>query len=68
MLIRRACGISEADMRNPSAQPGRIGSGTRVRASSKAASTAFVPAGRRMAAQRSFTLVGDRTLDNSHRT
>ncbi|MFE7765888.1 hypothetical protein [Streptomyces sp. NPDC057438] len=51
ILIRRACGISEADMRNASAQPGRIGSGTSIRASSKAASTAFVPAGRRMAAQ-----------------
>jgi hypothetical protein len=51
MLISRACGISDADIRNASAHPGRIGSGTRVRASSRAASTALVPAGRRTAAQ-----------------
>ncbi|MFE9096108.1 hypothetical protein [Streptomyces sp. NPDC007264] len=38
-------------MRNASAHPGRIGSGTIIRASSRAASTAFVPAGRRTAAQ-----------------
>jgi hypothetical protein len=51
MLISLACGISEADMRSASAHPGRIGSGTRTRASSRAASTALVPAGRRIAAQ-----------------
>ncbi len=38
-------------MRRPSAHPGRIGSGTSVRASSSAASTALVPAGRNTAAQ-----------------
>ena len=43
-LINRACGASEADIRRASDQPGRIGSGTSIRASSSAASTAFVPA------------------------
>ena len=48
---RRACGSREADMRSAAAQPGRIGSGTSIRASSRAASTALVPTGRSTAAQ-----------------
>lgn len=51
MLINRACGIGDADIHKASAQPGRIGSGTSVRASNSAASTALVPAGRSTAAQ-----------------
>jgi hypothetical protein len=47
----RACGNRDADMRSAAAQPGRIGSGTSIRASSNAASTAFVPTGRNTAAQ-----------------
>ena len=47
----RACGSREADMRSAPAQPGRIGSGTSIRASSSAASTALVPTGRSTAAQ-----------------
>ncbi len=47
----RACGSRDADIRNAVAQPGRIGSGTNIRASSSAASTAFVPTGRNTAAQ-----------------
>lgn len=42
----RACCIREADIRNAVGQPGRIGSGTSIRASSNAASTALVPTGR----------------------
>ena len=38
-------------MRSAAAQPGRIGSGTSIRASSSAASTALVPTGRSTAAQ-----------------
>jgi hypothetical protein len=45
MLISRACGIIDADIARASAQPGRIGSGTRIRASNRAAPTALVPAG-----------------------
>jgi hypothetical protein len=47
----RACGNRDADIRNAADQPGRIGSGTSIRASSNAASTAFVPTGRSTAAQ-----------------
>ena len=47
----RACGNRDADIRNAVDQPGRIGSGTNIRASSNAASTAFVPTGRSTAAQ-----------------
>ena len=45
-----ACGSTDADIASASAQPGRIGSGTSIRASSSAASTAFVPTGRSTAA------------------
>jgi hypothetical protein len=47
----RACGNTDADIRNELDQPGRIGSGTSIWASSNAASTAFVPTGRSTAAQ-----------------
>ncbi|MFG2721437.1 hypothetical protein ACGFW5_24550 [Streptomyces sp. NPDC048416] len=47
----RRCGIREAAIRNEPDQPGRIGSGTSIRASSGKASTAFVPTGRSTAAQ-----------------
>jgi hypothetical protein len=51
MSTSRACGSTDADIRNELDQPGRIGSGTSIRASSSAASTAFVPTGRSTAAQ-----------------
>ena len=51
MSSSRACGSTDADIRNACDQPGRIGSGTSIRASSNAASTAFVPTGRSTAAQ-----------------
>ena len=51
MSSSRACGSRDADIRSAAAQPGRIGSGTSIRASSSAASTAFVPTGRSTAAQ-----------------
>ena len=47
----RACGSRDADIRSAAAQPGRIGSGTSIRARSNAASTALVPTGRSTAAQ-----------------
>ncbi|WP_222708270.1 hypothetical protein [Streptomyces sp. PBH53] len=47
----RMCGIREAAIRRLVDQPGRIGSGTSIRASSSAASTALVPTGRSTAAQ-----------------
>jgi hypothetical protein len=47
----RACGSRDADIASAAAQPGRIGSGTSIRASSSAASTALVPTGRSTAAQ-----------------
>jgi hypothetical protein len=49
---RSRCGSREARIRSASGQPGRIGSGTNARASSSAASTAFVPCGRSTAAHR----------------
>jgi hypothetical protein len=51
MSTSRPCGSREADIRSASAHPGRIGSGTNIRANSSAASTALVPTGRRTAAQ-----------------
>ena len=51
MSTSRACGSRDADIRSAAAQPGRIGSGTSIRASSSAASTALVPTGRSTAAQ-----------------
>jgi hypothetical protein len=51
MSTRRACGSRDADIRNAADQPGRIGSGTSIRANSSAASTALVPTGRSTAAQ-----------------
>jgi len=51
MPASRACGSREADIRSAAGQPGRIGSGTSIRASSSAASTALVPTGRSTAAQ-----------------
>jgi hypothetical protein len=51
MSINRPCGSNDADILSDSDQPGRIGSGTSILASSNAASTAFVPAGRSTAAQ-----------------
>ncbi|MEN8655308.1 hypothetical protein ABCR94_33185 [Streptomyces sp. 21So2-11] len=48
---KRRCGIREAAIRSDFDQPGRIGSGTSIRASSSEASTAFVPIGRSTAAQ-----------------
>ena len=42
MAVSRRCGSTDRDMRSASAQPGRIGSGVSARASSSAASTAFV--------------------------
>jgi hypothetical protein len=52
MLASRLNGIRDADRRRASSQPGRIGSGTIILASSTAASTALAPTGRRMAAPR----------------
>ncbi len=49
--VRRAWGSREAAIRRAWDQPGRIGSGTSIRASSSAASTALVPTGRSTAAQ-----------------
>ncbi|MFE7757186.1 hypothetical protein [Streptomyces sp. NPDC057429] len=51
MSSSRRCGIREAAIRSDCDQPGRIGSGTSIRASSSEASTAFVPTGRSTAAQ-----------------
>ena len=51
MSSSRACGSRDADIGSAAAQPGRIGSGTSIRASSSAASTALVPTGRSTAAQ-----------------
>jgi hypothetical protein len=42
MLISRSWGMTECAWCRDSAQPGRIGSGTSIRASTAAASTAFV--------------------------
>ena len=50
MSSSRACGSRDADIASAPGQPGRIGSGTSIRASSSAASTAFVPTGRSTAA------------------
>lgn len=47
----RSCGSRDADIANAEAHPGRIGSGTSIRANSSAASTAFVPIGRSTPAQ-----------------
>ncbi len=52
MLASRRNGIRDADRRRASSQPGRIGSGTIILASSTAASTALAPTGRRTAAAR----------------
>ena len=51
MLASRRCGIREADIASDWSQPGRIGSGTIIFASSSAASTALALTGRRTAAQ-----------------
>lgn len=55
MTVKRtdagAYGIRDADSRNAIAQPGRIGSGTSIFASSSAASTALLPTGRSTPAQ-----------------
>ncbi|MFD4954033.1 hypothetical protein [Streptomyces sp. NPDC058451] len=48
---RRSCGSTELAMDRVRLQPGRMGSGTSIRASSTAASTPLVPAGRSRAAQ-----------------
>ena len=42
MLSSRSCGITECAWCRDSSQPGRIGSGTSIRARTAAASTAFV--------------------------
>ncbi|MEU3391284.1 hypothetical protein [Streptomyces albidoflavus] len=49
--ISRSCGTIESAMASVWLQPGRIGSGTSILASSTAASTPFVPAGLSRAAQ-----------------
>lgn len=49
--ISRWCGRIESAIARVWLQPGRIGSGTSILASSTAASTPFVPAGRSRAAQ-----------------
>ena len=51
MSSSRACGRRDADIRSAADHPGRIGSGTSIRASNSAASTALVPTGRSTAAQ-----------------
>ena len=51
MSSSRSCGSSEPTSAATADQPGRVGSGTSIRASSSAASTAFVPTGRSTAAQ-----------------
>jgi hypothetical protein len=55
-------GISVADIASASDQPGRSGSGTSVLASSSAASTDLVPAGRSTAAQIDLVATSRATL------
>ena len=50
MAVSRSWGSTDRAIDSAGSQPGRIGSGTSMRASSTAASTALVPSGRSTAA------------------